>query len=138
RQQIHNLDSFDTKGIQQFVFDRLKPLVYYSYSNIKAYKIIYDSYGFHPDKLKDFHDIQKIPIVTKSLLNQFPLEERSVIRKGRYIVNTGGSSGTPFGFYIEPNSMGHEWAHMHNIWERLDYKVSDFKLVFGGRSNVKN
>src|SRR5690606_15284572 len=34
-------------------------------------------------------------------------------------------------------AMGHEWAHMHTIWERLEYRCHDLKLVFGGRSDVK-
>src|SRR5690606_1194571 len=40
--------------------------------------------------------------------------------------------------YIEPSSMGHEWAHMHTIWEKVGYKPSELKIVFGGRSDVKN
>jgi phenylacetate-CoA ligase len=32
--------------------------------------------------------------------------------------------------------MGHEWAHMHTIWNKLGHKVSDFKIGFSGRSNI--
>ena len=31
------------------------------------------------------------------------------------MVNTGGSSGSPFSLFIQPNSMGHEWAHTHHL-----------------------
>src|SRR5690606_32191335 len=86
---------------------------------------------------KNFNNTQEIPLISKSILQEWDLEERSANTKGRYVVNTGGSSGTPFGFYIQPDSMGHEWAHMHTIWGKLGYKPSDLKLVFGGRSDLK-
>lgn len=50
----------------------------------------------------------------------------------------GGSSGEPLEFYVEPNSVGHEWAHMHSIWAQVGFKQSHLRIVFGGRSNVKN
>src|SRR5690606_5998126 len=40
--------------------------------------------------------------------------------------------------YIQPDSMGHEWAHIHTIWEKLNYKPSDLKIVFGGRSDIND
>src|SRR5699024_9411455 len=93
--------------------------------------------GFHPRMLNSFSDIKSIPIVSKSILQKWDIEDRSTSKPSRYKVNTGGSSGTPFGFYIQPDSIGHEWAHMHTIWGGLDYKPSDLKLVFGGRSDLK-
>src|SRR5690606_14305422 len=95
------------------------------------------SHLFHPNDLQSFGDLKRIPIISKAILQKWDLEKRSFAQKERYLVNTGGSSGTPFDFYIEPNSMGHEWAHMHNIWEKLGYKHSDLKLAFGGRSDLK-
>ncbi|GAA4146792.1 hypothetical protein GCM10022216_32130 [Sphingobacterium kyonggiense] len=121
-----------------FIFEKMKTLVDFSYSNIKFYKDYYDKVGFKPSDLISFEDISKIPIINKSILNQFPLEDRSYKFKDSYVVNTGGSSGTPFSFYILPDSMGHEWAHMHSIWEKLGYKSSDLKLLFGGRSDIQN
>ncbi|MDD4515969.1 hypothetical protein [Massilibacteroides sp.] len=138
KQEIRQLELANKEEKQDFVFKRVKSLVDFSYKHIPFYRTYYDTNSFHPDDLMSFGDIQKIPIITKSILNQSKLEQRSYKRKGRYIVNTGGSSGTPFGFYIEPDSIGHEWAHMHTIWEKLGYKTSDFKLGFGGRSDVNN
>jgi phenylacetate-CoA ligase len=119
------------------VFTRIKNLVDYSYENIPFYFEHYNKLDFHPNDLTKFEDIQKIPIVNKSILNQYSLEKRSSNIKDKYQVNTGGSTGSPFSFYIQPNSMGHEWAHMHIVWQELGYKPSDFKLLFGGRSDLK-
>ncbi|HLT88279.1 MAG TPA: hypothetical protein VKZ57_11860 [Sphingobacterium sp.] len=141
RQRLREIDELETLSPtqkQQFVLERMQRLVSFAYKNIKFYKDIYDKNGFSPSQLMHFEDIQDIPIITKSMLNRYDIEDRSFNASNRYIVNTGGSSGTPFSFYIEPSSMGHEWAHMHTIWKTLGYHVTDFKLLFGGRSDIKH
>lgn len=138
KKEIDLLANSDILSKQDFVLKRIRELVEHSYNHIPFYRELYDSHNFDPSKMNSFSDIQHVPIITKSMLNEYEIEERSFPTKDRYIVNTGGSSGTPFSFYIEPSSMGHEWAHMHTIWEQLGYKCSDFKLVFGGRSDVRN
>jgi phenylacetate-CoA ligase len=136
--EINLIKNFDQEQRQEFVFSRLKALTKTAYSNIPFYKGHYDKEEFHPEDLKSFSDLKKIPVISKNILQEWELEERSSQTKGRYIVNTGGSSGSPFSLYIEPSSMGHEWAHMHSIWGKFDYKQSDLKLVFGGRSDLKD
>ncbi len=138
KSEIAKYETFSTDEKQHFIYQRMKAIVDFAYTNIYAYKNYYNAEGFHPDQLRSFNDISKIPLTSKAILNEYELECRSYPKKGRYIVNTGGSSGTPFGFYIEPSSMGHEWAHMHTIWNKLGFKVSNFKIGFGGRSNIKD
>lgn len=138
KSEIAQFELLSVEQRQQFIFQRMKAIVDFAYRNVPAYTDYYNSEGFHPDDLTCFADISKILLTSKSILNKYPIEERSFQKKGRYLVNTGGTSGTPFGFYIEPSSMGHEWAHMHTIWNKLGYKVSDLKLGFGGRSNIKD
>jgi phenylacetate-CoA ligase len=138
KNEILLFDSFSKEQKQNYIFERMKSIVNFSYNNIPFYKEYYAQKRFHPEALMVYQDIQKIPIVNKTVLREYNIDIRSFAVPNRYIVNTGGSSGIPFGFYIEPTSMGHEWAHMHSIWERLGYKASDLKLGFGGRSDVKN
>lgn len=138
KKELKFLGEADIEIQQTFVFERMKAIVDHAYQNVVFYKDFYNSLGFNPSDLQSFKDIQKIPIVTKAILNEYDIEDRSSKKNGRYVVNTGGSSGTPFSFYIEPSSMGHEWAHMHTIWSKLKYRPSDLKLLFGGRSDVKD
>lgn len=122
---------------KNFIFNRMNSIINYSYENIPFYNSLYKEKGFNPSShLKSFEDIENVPIITKSMLQSCDLEHRSSEQKRRYIVNTGGSSGIPLSIYRVPNSMGHEQAHMHKIWESANYTTSDIKLVFGGRSNI--
>lgn len=138
REEIKQFERFNLDEKKKFIYSKMGSILNHAYANVPAYKTIYDREGFHPSQFKDFDDIKLIPIINKSILKEFDLDQRSFPRKGRYIVNTGGSSGTPFNLFIEPNSMGHEWAHMHYIWEKLGYKSSDLKIVFGGRSDLSD
>jgi phenylacetate-CoA ligase len=138
KKEIEWINGVSVAQKKEFVFLRMFKITCFAYDNIKFYKEYYDSKNFNPHNLTSFDDLTKIPIINKSILNSYSIEDRSFPKKGRYVVNTGGTSGTPFGFYIEPSSMGHEWAHMHHIWEKLNYSPQDLKLVFAGRSDVKN
>lgn len=117
----------------EFVLTRMQQVVKHAYQNVPFYRAHYDKHNFHPDQLRTFSDIQRIPFVDKKTLQGVTLEERSYAASGRYVVNTGGSSGEPLSFYILPGSIGHEWAHMHHIWASLGYRQSDLKLTFSGR-----
>lgn len=140
RKRTNEITKFEFYSLDEkklFVLERIKRLVSHAYENVPFYHDHYNKSGFRPGDLNKFEDIKEIPLVDKSILTEWEIEKRSAERPGRYIVNTGGSSGTPFSFYIEPGSMGHEWAHMHRIWGKLGYVPSDLKLLFGGRSDLK-
>lgn len=137
KNEINEFEKFTNSQKKLYFFDRVNLITQYAYNLIPFYKDFYIRHSFNPSMLKSFDDIQRIPIVNKMILEEYDLERRSHKTRARYTVNTGGSSGTPFSLYIEPSSMGHEWAHMHHIWEKLGYRPANFKLVFGGRSDIK-
>lgn len=132
---VENLSLQERKN---FIFQRVKNIAEHAYKNIPFYKEIYDKHDVNPIKFNNFSDIKDLPIITKNDLQQVELEYRSFYAKGRSLVNTGGSSGNTLEFYIEPSSIGHEWAHMHTIWEKLNFSQDKLKIVFGGRSDVNN
>lgn len=138
RYEIRQFEKASPEQKQQFVFEKVKSLIDYSYINIPFYNEYYKSKDFNPRELKLFQDLMKIPIINKELLKEYNIERRSANRPGRYMVNTGGSSGAPFSLYIEPNSMGHEWAHIHTIWKKLGYRAYNLKLGFSGRGDLMN
>lgn len=132
--EIDHISSLSISEKKAFIFERVKKVVDHAYGNTKFYREYYDQCTFHPDDLQSFNDLEKIPIVNKSLMQSYSIEDRSCDLPGRYVVNTGGSSGKPLSLYILPNSMGHEWAHMHTIWKKIGYRIQDLKISFGGRT----
>jgi phenylacetate-CoA ligase len=134
-QHIQTIDVFEKSGVQQkkaFIVSEFKKLLHEAMS-IPFYKELYASLGA-PNDVSNFSDIAELPIIRKEMLRAVPLENRSYRMPGRYIANTGGSSGAPLDFYITPQLIPIEWAHMHTIWAKLGYKQAMLKLIFGGRN----
>ena len=118
---------------RQWLFERAKDIAGWAGDNHPFYRKFYEAHGCRPSDIVDFKGFEQIPIVTKSDLQRCPLEQRSTSQSGRYLTNTGGSSGQPLVFYLDSKAFAREWAHMHFIWERLDYRRTDLKLVFRGK-----
>lgn len=111
----------------------------HAFNNIPFYN---DFYQYkHKIDLRDiqtFEDIKLLPIITKDFLQSIPLEERSFKTQNRLLVNTGGSSGKPFSFYMDPMRYGNEWAHLHKMWGFFNYKPNKLMLKFDGRCSGEN
>lgn len=123
---------------QAYVFERIKKIAAYSYDKIPFYRELYKGANVNPHRFGSFFDLRELPVITKADLQKVPIEYRSSVSKKGILVNTGGSSGQPLDFFIEPSSVGHEWAHMHHIWKSLGFKQSDIKVVFAGRSALRD
>ncbi|QPI75399.1 phenylacetate--CoA ligase family protein [Sphingobium sp. Cam5-1] len=123
---------------QRFVFSKVQSIACWAYNNVPFYADLYLSEGVDPTKFRHFEDISSLPLVTKQALQKVPIEYRSAKLPKKSLENTGGSSGQPLSFYIEPDSIPHEWAHMHSIWRQVGYRSSDLKIVFAGRSSIRN
>jgi len=135
RQRIDEINAFSKLPEYQkksFIYKKVRWIVDYAYNNVPFYEKLYRKTGFKPIYLKDFDDLKHVPVVTKEMLAACDIEHRSTKISGRYIVNTGGSSGSPLSFYILPSAIGHEWSHIHRIWGAIGYTQRSLKLGFGG------
>ncbi|WP_265529483.1 phenylacetate--CoA ligase family protein [Sphingomicrobium marinum] len=126
------VERLSQEGRRQFVFDRVKAVACHAVRNVEFYRQFYGDYGVDPHRMGDFADIDMLPIVDKAIMQDVPMEDRSATVASRSKVNTGGSSGKPLSFYIEPSAMGHEWAHMLSLWKRIGFTTDQPKIVFSG------
>jgi len=78
--------------------------------------------------------VESIPLLAKTDLRAIALQRRSRNVRGRYLTNTGGTSGSPLSFYLDRYAFAREWAHMHAIWRRIGYSWRDKKLTFRGKN----
>lgn len=121
---------------RDWICERVVRIAEFAYRNIPFYRELYDARGFRVSAINSFDDLTKVPVVTRDLLQQCPLAHRSSPGSGRRLVNTGGSSGVPLEMYVDGESIGREWAHMHEGWRRLGYDYRHVKLTFVGRHRV--
>ena len=119
----------DPEERRRFIFERVRRIVELALADSTFYQRYYASQGFELGDLRSFDDVASIPIVTKEMLREVPLEERSRRKWGRTLTYTGGSTGEPFRFYSDSKQIGNEWAHMHYIWSQLGYQSDDLLLT---------
>ncbi len=134
KRQIDQFSRLDALSQQEWVLNQVRNVVTWASVHHPFYDGFYKDLHYHPSHLKGFSDIKDIPIVTREDLQRVALEQRSLQDKGRYLTNTGGSSGHPLVFCLDSQAFAREWAHMHFIWQRLGYRPTDLKLVFRGKN----
>lgn len=125
---------WDREFIEVWQLERLKKIVRYAYENVPGYKSLYQEAGVRPDDINSLADVKLLPFTTKELLRDDPKEfmaQNIPFWKRRY-VTTGGSTGTPFGFYHTDTSIWMENAFMHNGWERVGWQLGDMSAVLRG------
>ncbi len=137
KKEIKQFNVFTTNKRKEYIFQRFRKIVKFAIDNIEFYNDFYKKNEFSYDQLKSFDDIKRVPVIKKSDLKEYFIEERSSSQKGRMKINTGGTSGEPLDFHLDSNAFAREWAHMHYIWSKLDYKRTDTKLTLRGK-NLKN
>jgi phenylacetate-CoA ligase len=131
------MDRAQPARTKEWAFPKLKRIVENTYQNNLCYRTICQRHGFHPERFATFEHFEDAPIVTKSDLREFDLDDRSIEAPGRMLINTGGTSGEPLAFYVDRQAFAREWAHMHLIWKRAGYHYRDVKLTMRGR-NIGN
>lgn len=114
---------------REFIFASVRRIVEYAIRTTPFYRTFYREHGFKLEDLRNFDDLASIPIISKEILQEIALEERSARRLGRTLTFTGGSTGEPFKFYSDYRQLGNEWAHMHYVWSRLGYRSNDLLLT---------
>ena len=74
---------------------RLREIVKYAYQNVVYYKEEFDKIKFSPDQIKSLDDIQKLPILTKEIIqSRFKELITQNPRMSHYVNFTSGSTGT--------------------------------------------
>lgn len=127
----HRASSHDVRA---WALPRLQEVLQQSYRNCLFYRTIYQRNKYNPERLSTIEHFQDVPIVGKSDMREFSLEERSLPSSGRMRINTGGTSGEPLAFYVDRGAFAREWAHMHLVWGRAGYHFRDTKLTLRGRN----
>jgi len=95
---IHILPRFVIRKLQS---KQLVDLVLDAYNNIPFYREVWTRSGIAPNSIRGVNDINLLPIISKALFRQYPLEyaiNKSYSRDSYRLADTSGSTGEPFRF----------------------------------------
>ncbi|MFU2326561.1 phenylacetate--CoA ligase family protein [Pseudomonas sp. NFX98] len=90
--------------IKKFQLSRIKNLVDNAYKNVPFYRDFYGACGYEEGSISSFSDFETLPIVTKTLLNDFCPSIRvnsPDVLEFANTFRTSGSSGKPFTVYTD-------------------------------------
>ncbi len=87
--------------IEKLQFHRLKHLLCYANDNVEYYKQIFNENNFSPEKIQYIEEIQKIPVLTKKLIqeNLDMMISKKFIKQELVEDASGGSTGKPTIFF---------------------------------------
>jgi phenylacetate-CoA ligase len=103
-------------------------------TNNRFYNQLIITANINLKKITNLNEISDIPILTKALLREIPIEDRTIMKYGFTQYNTGGTTGIPLSFYVENNFYSREWAHMHYMWKKIGYNPTHTKITIRGKS----
>lgn len=135
RNLLRSSQWWNEERLAQYQMEELKRLLQHAYDNVPYYWTLFHNIGFHPQNLKDFSDLKRVPFLTKKLIreNLHSLVARNIPQAELVETNTGGSTGEPMVFFREGSKTGpREKAFMFQQWERVGFKVGDRIAVLRG------
>jgi phenylacetate-CoA ligase len=121
--------------LEEYQLRQLNELLTHAYNNVPYYSKVFNERGLTPRDIRDFGDLEKLPFLTKEIVrnNIDVFRARNYAPSKFEYVTTGGSSGTPLGFYYERRiSRAKEWAFIRTLWGRVGYNFSKKCVVLRG------
>lgn len=112
--------------LEDYQIKNLRRLLEYSYRNVPYYHCLFKKIGFDIKKVKSISDLEKIPLLTKSIVKE---NINSLIAKNVNLKNmrkkfTSGTTGTPLRLYESNSSYGLYFAIYNRIKLSLEISVS--------------
>lgn len=114
---------------EAFIIENFSTIFEFAKQHYFFYQNLYKNAGVYDLKIESLEDIKKVPVVTKNMLRKHVKEFN-----GAMLINTGGTTGEPFSFYVDKYAFAREWAHMHTIWGLKSYCYTDLKLTLRGKN----
>lgn len=128
-QLLEQYNNLSTDEQASHLVKKLNAVISHASNSFDFYKRTYSEYGVLGRELKYLDDFTKYPVVTKEMIREHAKEFSGSMR-----INTGGTSGEPFSFFIDKDAFSREWAHMHYIWALKSYSKTDIKITLRGKN----
>jgi len=89
--------------IEKYQLNEFKKLIKHSYENVPYYNKLFREIGLKPENIQSIQDLQKIPFLTKDIVNKNIHKLKATNYKESKFEHTytGGSTGKPLNFYTE-------------------------------------
>ena len=126
----------DIKTKNRYIISNFNKIFNHFRLNSEFYNRHLQLAGCSLNEIRNLDDISAIPLLTKALLREAPVEDRTILKHGFKLYNTGGTSGTPLSFFLEKDFYSREWSHIHYMWRKIGYKPFQTKITIRGKNII--
>lgn len=127
--------AWDRERVEAFQTAHLRSLVAYAFERVPFYRDYAREKRLTPEDFRSPDDVKRLPLVEKAQMrHELPrfLAEGIPFRARQY-VTTSGSTGIPFGFYLERGRHNAvEVAFLHSHWKRHGWTPHSRSAVLRG------
>ena len=117
-------EAWSAEQIREYQFKQLRSVLIQAASHCVFYQRSFFRAHFRPEEFRSLDDLQKVPLLEKASLQESPLEFVSSVlpESQRLFMTTGGSTGTPVGFFLQKGvSRPKEQAFLEAMWRRAGW-----------------
>ena len=132
RQAMDNSQWWPAEKLEELRLERLRTLLTKIGAHVPYYRDCFKNLGFDPQKIQSLADLQKLPLLTKSIIRTEGDRMKSDIAQGLARFNTGGSSGEPLIFFIGTERVSHDVAAKWRATRWWDVDIGDPEIVVWG------
>ncbi len=132
RQQMEDLQWWPADRIAAFQLQRLRDLLHDVAINVPYYRELFQQLGFDPVSVQSTADLQRLPFLTKTLIQANTDALKHTHAQGLARFNTGGSSGEPLIFYIGTKRVSHDVAAKWRATRWWGVDIGDPEIVVWG------
>jgi phenylacetate-CoA ligase len=135
---LKKVDSWDYGRTKEYQFKELQNLLIYCNSHVPYYQKLFSEHQFNP-KIQSFEDINKLPLLTKEIIQNNFNDLISKNYNGKKILfKTSGSTGKRLEFYGEDSMYKKEAAYILHSFESHNAELYDKWSIWIRRHSPKD
>jgi phenylacetate-coenzyme A ligase PaaK-like adenylate-forming protein len=120
--------AWEPQRLAEYQEERLKLLIKHAYENVPFYHELFRQHHLVPSDIKSAQDLHKIPVTDKSAMRRhepgFYLARNIPVRKSIRL-NSSGSTGAPFTYFINPQAYSMSYACAIRGWYWMGYRLGE-------------
>lgn len=119
---------WQTNELVAYQEERLRHLVRHAYENVPFYHDLFHKHNLVPSDINKIADLHKIPVINKIDLRKHPADyylARNISIRKSIRLNSSGSTGSPFTYFITPDAYSLSYACAIRGWYWMGYRLGD-------------
>lgn len=132
RRHMEEAQWWSADRLAAFQLQRLRDLLQDVAVNVPYYRDLFAQSSFDPAKIRSTADLQRLPLLTKTIIRANTEGLRHAQARGLTRFNTGGSSGEPLIFFIGNNRISHDVAAKWRATRWWGVDIGDPEIVIWG------